>query len=163
MICLEALNSVYLYFFKGDQIIDINGNRVSECPIDRIKEIIRSSPDYVICTVKPVTHYVNRESTSPSVKRTAYTEVDPDYLKPSDDEEIQITSTEGSGVKKYTEVNFRRGSEESVLLLDETRESRPSNPDANYMNYDDFEFDQDHGKVTKKLTNYAELEFSSRR
>ena len=153
---------MYLYFFKGDQIIDINGNRVSECPIERIKEIIRSSPDYVVCTVKPVTHYVNRESTSPSVKRTAYTEVDPDYLKLSDGEEIPITSSEGSGVKKYTEVNFRR-SEESVLLLDEGRESQPSNPDANYMNYGDFEYDQDHGKVTKKLTNYAELEFNSRR
>lgn len=106
---------------------------------------------------------MNREATSPSVKRTAYTEVDPDYLKASDGEETPITSTEGSGVKKYTEVNFRRKSEESVLLLDEVKESQPSNPDANYMNYGDFEYDQDHGKVTKKLTNYAELEFNSRR
>ena len=99
---------------------------------------------------------MNREATSPSVKRTAYTEVDPDYLKASDGEETPITSTEGSGVKKYTEVNFRRKS-------DEVRESQPPNPDANYMNYGDFEYDQDHGKVTKKLTNYAELEFNSRR
>ena len=53
---------------------------MSECPIEKIKEIIRSSPEYIVCTVKPVTHYTSHED-SPRAVRSAYTEVDPDALQ----------------------------------------------------------------------------------
>lgn len=64
----------------GDQIIDINGVRVSDCPIEKIKETIRNSPEYIVCTVKPVTHYTSHED-SPQPIRSAYTEVDPGALQ----------------------------------------------------------------------------------
>ncbi|XP_047145188.1 uncharacterized protein LOC105844333 isoform X2 [Hydra vulgaris] len=122
----------------GDQIMDINGTQVSQCPIEKIKEIIRSSPEYVVCTVKPVTHYTSHDD-SPRQVRQPYTEVDPNLLRET-----------GSTQNK----TFQVGSAVSESVEELRALSSPSSPSI------DQKLDQ-HDKLGKKLTNYAQLEFST--
>ena len=136
--------------------MDINGTQVSQCPIEKIKEIIRSSPEYVVCTVKPVTHYTSHDD-SPQQVRQPYTEVDPDLLRES-------TSDNAS---QYMAVKIGSAVSQSVEELQSLSNPEPSpsvnaakSAHENYMNSEMFEFEQ-HNKLGKKLTNYAQLEFST--
>lgn len=137
----------------GDQIIDINGNRVSECPIEKIKDIIRSSPEYILCTVKPVTHYANHED-SPPTGHTAYTEVDPEELQRSDGEEEENSN--------YTTVEISAQSMEDLCRMDSSEDeiSKPENR-RTHNNSESHSTDNKTG-TGRKQTNYAELEFGSR-
>lgn len=125
----------------GDQLIDINGFRVSECPIERIKDIIKSSPEYIVCTVKPVTHYTNHED-SPSTLRTAYTEVDPDALQQSDsDDEASNELSDGH-------------STDDLHMEPSNRNGATSPLESNTI--------ERHERLSKKQTNYAELQFNAK-
>ena len=135
----------------GDQIIDINGTRVSHTPIEQIKEIIRSSPDYIVSTVKPVTHYSTHDE-SPQLSRTAYTTVDPSLLR----EELDETP--------YTSIRYDTQSvdnDEHVKKEDDTSVSEHYDD----MNDTAVEYERIHSvEQDKKATsNYAELEFGARR
>lgn len=154
-----VLFSLYLL---GDQIIDINGARVSECPIDKIKDIIRSSPEYIVCTVKPVTHYTSHED-SPQMPRSAYTEVDPDALHGSDSEYDDEDET------AYTQVEISAQSMEDLCRDSSTKENAPrlngrerGGSDGGFRAYANSEASDQERTSLKKQTNYAELEFGAR-
>jgi len=140
----------------GDQIIDINGARVSECPIEKIKDIIRSSPEYIVCTVKPVTHYTSHED-SPQFVRSAYTEVDPEALQAGSDSDEETP---------YTQVEISAESMEDLCRnpsrKDESMEQRHGSGASGHGNYMNSEVIDDHEKLCKKQTNYVELEFGAR-
>lgn len=125
---------------------------MSECAIEKIKEVIRSSPEYIVCTVKPVTHYASHDE-SPPAGRSAYTEVDPDELQRSDNEEGEDSN--------YTTVEISAQSLEDLCRMDSYEEDtrKPSLPDHSPTS-DAVEHEK--GGVGRKQTNYAELEFGSR-
>lgn len=128
----------------GDQIIDVNGSRVSECSIEKIKEIITSSTDHIICTVKPVTIYSAQTNAQP-VNRTAYTEVDPNAIRET------CESTETS---PYAELNVSVSEEditESYLSQDHVVDASSIHGSVESLNNSD--------TTPKKMTNYVELAF----
>lgn len=134
----------------GDQIIDVNGNRVSECSIEKIKEIITSSTDHIICTVKPVTIYSTQNNTPP-VTRTAYTEVDPNAIR----ETVESTEKEEAVTSPYAELNIvRNDSEEDMSSSPYLSQDHVIDPNLNVSSES-----LDDGITPKKMTNYVELEF----
>ena len=146
----EALFIVLIVIFSidtGDQIVDINGIRISGSPIEKIKEVIKESPEYVVCTVKPVTHYSNNDS--PTLPSSAYTEIDTEYLKrvPGDNNSNSSSKKNDSHLN-YANIEVHHPHQEEQAGAHE----RKAHPDdqANYVNI------RDKGTVQ----NYAELDFS---
>lgn len=131
----------------GDQIIDINGNRVSECPIEKIKDVIRSSPDYVVCTVKPVTHY-NHHDASPQVGKTPYIKVDPVLLQNRDNHGVNT----GEPMSCFNVGAYAKDLQQQQQQQETRNDEQPNYRDTQVV-------DHEHEKVSKKPTNYAELEF----
>jgi len=68
-------------FVSGDQILDVNGIELAGRSIAEISEIIRSSPEIVVCTVKPVTDFRVVDSRAQAEKRADYAELDLSSLK----------------------------------------------------------------------------------
>ena len=136
----------------GDQIIDVNGNKVSECSIEQIKEIITSSPDHIVCTVKPVTIY-SAQTTTPPVQRTAYTEVDPNAIR----ETCQAVETTTS---PYAElhVEYRHEDSEEDVVDDANNLSQDHTVDHSGKKFSSCE-SLDAPDAPKKMTTYVELEF----
>lgn len=133
----------------------MNGNRVADCSIEQIKEIITSSEDHIICTVKPVTHYTSHNDTSVST-RTKYTEVDPNALRQScaSTELLPQTST-----TPYTEVGFHNAASEENLTTSYLSQDHVVNPvTLNELNTSNESLDDGR----KKMTSYVELEFGGR-
>lgn len=58
----------------GDQIIDIDGVKVTNLAIEDIREMIRQTGKKVVFTINPVTFY--KAEASPTITRTRYTQVD---------------------------------------------------------------------------------------
>ena len=139
------------FLIKGDQIVDINGIKITGCPVERIKEVIKESPEYVVCTVKPVTHYSNKEENSPNLTRTAYAELDTDYLQKKTEGNHQDSDDEKhDGTNRplnYAVINFPSSPEP----MEEGAGKKDSSP--NYVNM--------NGEKPG-LQNYAELDFSRR-
>ena len=79
----------------GDEIIDINGIRVSKTSIEEVQKIIECAGEYIVSTVKPVTHYSN-DSESPTLIRskTAYTRVSLSELDPNTTEDLEDESVD---------------------------------------------------------------------
>eukprot|EP00794_Sanderia_malayensis_P011988 gene11988-13226_t len=123
----------------GDQIIDINGIRISGSPIEKIKDVIRQSPDYLVCTVKPVTHYANNQDASPELGRTAYTEIDPKFLKSLSDEDEDEAHSKSQTPRMYENIDYSR------------RGEKPVQSDEG-----------DEGEERVGGQNYAELDFTRR-
>ena len=146
----------------GDQIIDINGTKVSHTPIEKIKDVIRNSPDYVVCTVKPVTHYKGHDD-SPQLTRTAYTTLDPEKLQEAQSSgEVNPTS--------YTTVNIVSHRADSEIEED----NRQSTISADYhQGYVSSEHEGEEGGDQARsdgaehrkgpTTSYAQLEFGKRK
>lgn len=132
----------------GDQIVDINGIKISGSSIEKIKEVIKQSPEYVVCTVKPVTHYANSND-SPDLPRTSYTKIDPLFLKSLSDGEQDDTGTKAPPIQMYANIEFTgpRKPERDV----ETEQH--SGTASGLINATD-----DKGTVQ----NYAELDFTRR-
>lgn len=132
----------------GDQIIDVNGNKVSECSIEKIKEIITSSPDHIVCTVKPVTIY-SAQTTTPPVQRTAYTEVDPNAIR------LQAENT-----TPYAELNVEyRHNDSEDELADESHNLSYDHTVDTSKNFSSTESLDAPDGAPKKMTTYVELEF----
>ena len=130
-----------LFICTGDQIVDINGIRISGSPIEKIKEVIKESPEYVVCTVKPVTHYASNDS--PTLPSTAYTEIDPEFLKSTPlDSEGKTSSKKNDSHLNYANIE--------VHSAKQREEDIDKQANANYVNIND--------KGT--VQNYAELDFS---
>ena len=126
--------------------MDINGIKISGSPIEKIKEVIKQSPEYVVCTVKPVTHYANNDSPTPPT--TAYTEIDTEFLKSNPfDSESKRDLRKNESHLNYANVEFPPTSKEEESV-DYNKEAS-----SNYVNIKD-----DRGAVQ----NYAELDFSRR-
>ena len=118
-----------------------------------------------MCTVKPVTHYAHQED-SPTLPRTAYTELDPSFLKSLSSEDLADTDgSEGTGspdVHDYANVEIgqwrhRSGSDPAHLRDPRAAERRGSADNAlDYVNID-------HDLTSGHVQNYAELDFSRNR
>merc|ERR1719494_348197 len=146
----------------GDQVIDINGTKVSHTPIEKIRDIIRNSADYLVLTVKPVTHYKSSED-SPQITRTAYTKVAPACLDEEGEEE-RPPSVEGQ-VTAYTTVNIGGNADDSSN--NNTRQSVTSAEDEVFQD----ENGESGGRMgtsniespKKANASYIQLDFGSRR
>ena len=123
--------------------MDINGIKISGSPIEKIKEVIRQSPEYVVCTVKPVTHYAS--SDSPPLSSTPYTEIDTEFLnsKPLD-LESKSSSNKNDSHLNYANIEVCHGQQKEEGI------DYDKQANANYVNLSD--------KGTAQ--NYAELDFS---
>lgn len=78
----------------GDQILDINGIEIGGCSVSEVSEIIRGSPELVVCTVKPSSDY--RYCDTHNVGgHTAYAEIDLDALKTKEEDDSDDTSNSG--------------------------------------------------------------------
>lgn len=68
--------------FIGDQVLDVNGIELAGRSVAEISEIIRSCPEIVVCTVKPVTDFRVVDARGQAEKRADYAELDLSSLKP---------------------------------------------------------------------------------
>ena len=85
----------YIFFsLPGDQILDINGIEIGGRSVSEISEIIKGSPELVVCTVKPSSDY--RYCDTHTTQHTEYAEIDLDSLKIKDDEDNSVLSSDGS-------------------------------------------------------------------
>ncbi|KAJ7361746.1 hypothetical protein OS493_014386 [Desmophyllum pertusum] len=78
----------------GDQILDINGIELGGRSVSEISEIIKGSPEVVVCTVKPSSDY--RYCDTHASEHTEYAEIDLNSLKTKDDEDSGVLSKESS-------------------------------------------------------------------
>lgn len=78
----------------GDQILDINGIDIGGRSVSEISEIIKGSPELVVCTVKPSSDY--RYCDTHASGHTEYAEIDLDSLKTRDEDDSDDSSKEGS-------------------------------------------------------------------
>lgn len=106
----------------GDEIIEVNGIKVSGFSPSEISEIIKGSPEIVVCTIRP---YDSVTFVDPRRKNLNYTEIDPDKTA------------------KYAAKNMEKKDETSVI---ETKDygpppERPPRADAS-NSYTDVYFNQ---------------------
>lgn len=78
----------------GDQILDINGIEVGGRSVSEISEIIKGSPELVVCTVKPFSDY--RYCDTHSMGHTEYAEIDLDSLKAKGNDDSSNSSQDDS-------------------------------------------------------------------
>lgn len=109
----------------GDQILDINGIEIGGFSVSEISEIIKGSPELVVCTVKPSSDYRYCDTHNVS-GHTEYAEIDLDSLKTrnEDDSDESVESHDKiSNQKANSYIGLKRHSLPSILpdsLMDAT-------------------------------------------
>ena len=100
-----------------------------------------------MCTVKPVTHYANQDS-SPTLPRTAYTEVDAAFLKSLQDDSDRDAAKQETAHQKtvYANVAF----------------SGPKDFEAGKDDGSAHDYVNVYEEKPSSTQNYAELDFSRR-
>lgn len=124
----------------GDQILDINGIEVGSRSVSEISEIIKGSPELVVCTVKPFTDY--RYIDTHASGHTEYAEIDLDSLKTKDNEDGSLSSQEGSSDSQRRDSNdqtvsangpWKRHSLPSVMPDTQSAKERIRGDTVNYL------------------------------
>ena len=108
---------MWLYLPSGDQILDINGIEIGGRSVSEISEIIKASPDVVVCTVKPSSDFRYCDTREPV--HTDYAEIDLALLKAKEEKEDSKNSESNSF--KPGESDDERGSSS----VDQKRHSLP--------------------------------------
>lgn len=132
-------NFLLLIFLPGDQILDINGIEVGGRSVSEISEIIKGSPELVVCTVKPSSDY--RYCDTHTTEHTEYAEIDLDSLKTKDEEDSGVLSNNSSfdnqaeSEDKKTSANsqFKRHSLPTVLPDSQSTKERNKEQSVNYL------------------------------
>ena len=138
--CNVILSFFYLFFsLPGDQILDINGIELGGRSVAEISEIIKGSPELVVCTVKPSSDY--RYCDTHTTEHTEYAEIDLDSLKTKDDEDSGVLSNNSSfdnqveleGKKNSPDSQFKRHSLPTVLPDSQSTKERNKEHSVNYL------------------------------
>ena len=142
MLCYCSITLTFFYLFfslPGDQILDINGIELGGRSVAEISEIIKGSPELVVCTVKPSSDY--RYCDTHTTEHTEYAEIDLDSLKTKDDEDSGILSNNSSfdnqvkleDQKNIPNSQFKRHSLPSVLPDSQSTKERNKEQSVNYL------------------------------
>lgn len=126
-----------MFLFTGDQILDINGIEVGGRSVAEISEIIKGSPELVVCTVKPSSDY--RYCDTHTTEHTEYAEIDLDSLKTKDNEDSDVLSNNSSfdnqveSEDKSPNRQFKRHSLPTVLPDGQSTKERNKEQSVNYL------------------------------
>ena len=151
IIAFKVLMCIY-FCFLGDQILDINGVELGGRTVSEISEIIKASPETVLCTVKPVTDF--RYIDTHEKTHTEYAELDLSAMRARKDS--SGASSSASAENDDTTEKRDDQSYDDVIPKEQKRHSLPPRVQAQHSGNSKSE-KKEHGM------NYLELDFPSER
>ncbi|KAK3697755.1 hypothetical protein QZH41_010312 [Actinostola sp. cb2023] len=119
----------------GDQLLDVNGIELAGRTVGEVCEIIRSCPECVVCTVKPVTDF--RVVDTHDAKRADYAELDLSALKLREYESASSGSEESLSDTNHQSTECGSEKRESSEKNEEKKTEKQDGKSYEEPKYDD--------------------------